>query len=476
MDFIARLTEFADRPLIQADDASVHRYASVLELATAFERAGCARQLVFCLAGNTPGALVGYLALLRCGAVPLMLNSSLPAPQLSALIAAYRPAFHWLERQRAAELAGTREAAAYADHVLLGSATPADYAIQPDLALLVATSGSTGSPMFVRQSRRNLAANAAAIAEYLAIGPDERPITTLPLSYTYGLSIIHSHVLHGCPIALTGKSFFDRGFWDFFREVAPTSFGGVPYHYEMLRKLRFWRMSLPGLRTLTQAGGRMAPEIALEMAVEARQRGLRYYTMYGQAEATARMSYLEPEMSVEKAGSIGRAIPGGSFSLEDEAGSALGDASASGQLVYRGDNVSLGYATGYADLARGDDNQGCLRTGDLARRDSDGYYYITGRLKRFLKLFGHRINLQDVEDMLRTLGHDAACGGEDDHLVIYLNEADGADAGNLKRQLAETLRAPPSAIAVVGVAALPRNDAGKLRYAELAGLAGKTLA
>ncbi|MBW7900590.1 MAG: AMP-binding protein [Rhodocyclaceae bacterium] len=476
MDFIARLESFADRTLIQADDASVHRYDGVLELASAFARADCARRLVFCLAGNTPGALVGYLALLRSGAIPVMLNAGLPSAQLEALIAAYRPAFHWLDRQRAGEFADAREAASYADHVLLAADPQADYPVHPDLALLVATSGSTGSPMFVRQSRRNIAANAAAIAEYLAIGPDERPITTLPLSYTYGLSIIHSHVLHGCPIALTAKSFFDRGFWDFFRETAPTSFGGVPYHYEMLRKLRFWRMTLPSLRTLTQAGGRMPPEVAQEMAVEARQRGLRYFTMYGQAEATARMSYLEPEMSVDKAGSIGRPIPGGSFSLEDASGKVLDEPEASGQLVYRGENVTLGYATSHLDLGRGDDNQGCLRTGDLARRDADGYYYITGRLKRFLKLFGHRINLQDVEDMLRTRGHDAACGGHDDHLVIYLNDADSVHANDLKRQLADTLRAPASAIAVIGVAALPRNDAGKLRYAELESLPGKTLA
>lgn len=476
MDFIARLASFADKPLIEADDQSVHHYDSALQLSAAFEQAGCGRQLVFCLADNTPGALVGYLALLHCGAVPLMLNSNLPAPQLTALVAAYQPAFFWLGRQHADAIAGTTEAASYADHVLLGSESTGHYTIHPDLALLVATSGSTGSPMFVRQSRRNLAANAVAIAEYLAIGPDERPITTLPLSYTYGLSIIHSHVLHGCPIALTAKSFFDRGFWDFFRAVEPTSFGGVPYHYEILRKLRFWRMTLPSLRKLTQAGGRMAPEIALEMAVEARQRGLRYFTMYGQAEATARMAFLAPEMSVEKAGSIGRAIPGGSFCLEDTAGNQLAEGEASGQLVYRGENVSLGYATGYADLARGDDNQGCLRTGDLARRDNDGYYYITGRLKRFLKLFGHRINLQDVEDLLRTRGHDAACGGVDDRLMIYLNEADSTHAGDIKRLLIDSLRVPASAVTLFGVPALPRNDAGKLRYVELEKLAGKTLA
>ncbi len=466
----------ADRILALTDDGRQWRYADALELGRTLAGPGLARRLVLCLCGNDAPSLVGYLAILRAGGVPMLVNPELATDALAALVAAYRPAFAWVPGAHAAWFPAARSAATFEAHHLLAAAAPADYPIHDDLALLLGTSGSTGSPMFVRQSARNIDSNAEAIATYLGITPDERPITTLPMSYTYGLSIIHSHVLRGCAIAVTARGFFDRGFWDFIRATEATSFGGVPYHYEMLKKLRFWRMSLPSLRTLTQAGGRMDPALSREVATECAARGIGFFTMYGQAEATARMAYLEPARAIEKAGTIGKPIPGGEFWLEDEGGQRIEAADTPGQLVYRGDNVTLGYAAGHGDLARGDDNGGILHTGDLACRDEDGDYRIVGREKRFLKLFGHRINLQDVDDLLQREGLDAACGGRDDHLRVYARQLSGESATSVKRAIAERLRVHPSAVEVVAVPELPRTEAGKIRFAALEHLAGKVIA
>lgn len=476
MSFIDRLEDHAQRTLAVCDDGQCYTYAEALELAHKLDQ-DVPRRLVFCLCANDAGTLLGYLALLRLRAIPVMLNAAITAEQLDRLVRHYLPAYVWLPQERAAELDKGRFAGAFAGHVLVATgANDQDIAAHPSLALLLATSGSTGSPVFVRQSYQNIASNAASIANYLDLTPDERPITTLPMSYTYGLSIVHSHVLHGCTLALTQRTFFDRGFWDFLKAAQATSFGGVPYHYEILKKLRFSRLDLPSLRTLTQAGGRMEPSLSLEMARHCLERGIRYFTMYGQTEATARMSYLAPEMAIDKAGSIGQPIPGGEFWLEDERGHRLNEPECSGQLVYRGENVCLGYAQNHQDLALGDDNRGVLRTGDLARRDADGYYYIVGRIKRFLKLFGHRVNLQDVEAECLRAGHDVACGGEDDRLVIYIPQAAREACAALKSRVAGQLKAHPTAIVVVGVERLPRNEAGKLLYTELASLPGEVLA
>lgn len=476
MGFLDGLEGYAARDLAIGDDGRRWRYDQALELAVSFARQPVRRRLVLCLCANDPGTLLGYLALRQCDAVPALLNASIADAQLAVLVATYRPAFIWLPRPRSSQFSHGREVARCDTHVLLHLGDSDASPIHDDLALLLSTSGSTGSPVFVRQSHRNLASNAGSIAGYLGIAPEERPITTLPFSYTYGLSIIHSHVLHGCTLLLTERGFFDRGFWDFFKAESASSFGGVPYHYEILRKLRFWRMELPSLRTLTQAGGRMDPGLALEMARECAPRGIRYFAMYGQAEATARMAYLAPERAVAKAGSIGTPIPGGEFWLEDEDGRPVDTPDTSGQLVYRGANVTLGYAHSQADLGRGDDNKGLLHTGDLARRDADGDYYITGRLKRFLKLFGHRVNLQDVEDLLRQDGHDVACGGQDDQLRIYATRMDGETAARLKARISSLLKAHPSAVSVIGIEALPRSDAGKIRFRELEALPGEILA
>jgi acyl-CoA synthetase (AMP-forming)/AMP-acid ligase II len=256
----------------------------------------------------------------------------------------------------------------------------------------------------------------------------------------------------------------DKAFWDFLKAEQASSMGGVPYVYEMLKRLRFARMDLPHLRTMTQAGGRLSVELTREFAALCADKGIRFFVMYGQTEATARMSYLPPELAQDKAGSIGIAIPGGSFSLEAD-GAVLEGPDVTGELVYRGPNVSLGYADGAADLARGDDNGGVLRTGDLARRDADGLYYVVGRSKRMLKLYGNRVNLEDIEQMVAELGYACACAGEDDRLRIYTTDADHHAA--IRAFVAERTGVNPAAFSVHRIDAIPRNEAGKILYAAL---------
>lgn len=466
----------AGRTLFLYDDGRQFSYDDAVSLSETAAFSETRRRLVFCMCENDPGGMLGYLGLLAADAVPLMLSTKQQQPQFEGLLAAYQPAFVWLPQERAADVGGGEVVFSHLGYCLVATNRQQDYQIHESLALLLSTSGSTGSPKFVRLSHENLLSNAESIATYLALRADDLPITTLPPSYTYGLSIIHSHLLLGCTIALTSQTFFDRGFWDFLKQVGATSFGGVPYHYEMLKKLRFSGMELPSLRTLTQAGGQMAPELTREFAGFCASRKMRFFTMYGQAEATARMSYLDPEKVQDKAGSIGQPIPGGLFWLEDEQGTRLDGTDVVGELVYQGKNVSMGYAEGRQDLARGDELGGVLRTGDMARRDAEGDYYIVGRLKRFLKMFGHRVNLQDVENTLLADGYAVACGGQDNQLEVYVPQGTPEMATAIKSRLVNLLKLSPGAIRVLEVADLPRNDAGKVQYALLPERVVKALA
>ena len=465
---------YSSRPIIR----SAERDLFFSEIDSVFCKVGqdkLSRKLVFCLAGNDIGGLAGYFGLLISDAVPLMLSASLSSCQLSNLIKKYRPSFLWLPEVRKSEFLNVECVDSFSGYCLLDLHC-SDAAINDSLALLLATSGSTGSPRFVRLSKQNVLSNASAIAQYLELNPDEIPITTLPPSYSYGLSIINSHITVGATIALTNKTFFDRAFWDFLRSVKASSIGGVPYHYEILKKLRFSRMDLPSLRTFTQAGGRMQSDLTLEYATHCLERGMRFFTMYGQTEATARMSYLPSDRATTKAGSIGVAMPGGKFRLENEHGRTIQEAGIAGELVYEGANVSMGYADGYEDLVKEDEFGGILRTGDLAKRDIDGDYYIVGRLKRFIKLFGHRINLVDVENYLLNSGYDVACSGQDDRLEVYFINSSKQGASNIRKILAEYLQVALSGIAVYGVNSLPRNEFGKIKYAELTPLVGDFIA
>jgi acyl-CoA synthetase (AMP-forming)/AMP-acid ligase II len=422
------------------------------------------RRLAFLLADNCPESVIGYLGFLRARVPTALLASSLPAELLASLLAHYRPGYVWLPEDRVAEIPGARREGALGKYALVStSASPVE--LHPDLALLVTTSGSTGSPRFVRQSRANVESNAEAIARCLGLDARARPITTLPMHYVYGLSVINSHLARGATLVLTNRTLAEMPFWDLLRRERATSMAGVPFTYELLRRLRFGRMDLPDLKVLTQAGGKLDPAVVKEFAELCQAKGMRFYVMYGASEATARMTYLPAERVLEKPGSVGIAIPGGDLWLEDDQGGLITAPDVVGELVYKGENVTMGYAERREDLALGDERGGVLRTGDLARRDEEGFYFIVGRKSRFLKIFGNRVNLEELEQLIRKRGVDCACAGEDDALRIYITEA--ARAAETTAFVQELTRLHHSAYRIVVVDQIPRTEAGKIRYGAL---------
>lgn len=425
------------------------------------------RCLVFCFCKNVIGSMAGYLGFLYNHIVPLMLDSNINDALAEHLLQVYHPKYIYVPcemRDRYSEMQSVYEEYEYC---LLKTGYDTEYPLYDDLALLLTTSGSTGSPKLVRQSYENIQSNAEAIVQYLELDDTERPVTTLPMNYTYGLSIINSHVLVGATLLLTPDSVVTKDFWDFMKANHATSFGGVPYTYEMLKRIRFFRMDLPDLRTMTQAGGKLAPELHKEFAQYAFEKGKHFVVMYGQTEATARMAYLPYEKALEKYGSMGIAIPGGSFILADIDGNAITEPNVVGELVYEGPNVTLGYAECGEDLQKADERNGRLETGDMAKMDADGYYYVVGRKKRFLKLFGNRVNLDEIDRMIKkefpTV--DCASTGTDELMKIYITDAEYVQ--QVEEFVFDRTHINNRAFQVLVVDKIPRNESGKTLYKEL---------
>ncbi|MGK5680489.1 AMP-binding protein [Actinoplanes sp. URMC 104] len=322
--------------------------------------------------------------------------------------------------------------------------------VHPDLALLLTTSGSTGNPKLVRLSAEAVRVNAEQIAEVLDITPDSVAITTLPLFYSYGMSVLNSYLLKGATVVLERTGIMQRDFWTAAGEHGVTSMAFVPYQYEMLRRLRFDPAKYPALRTLTQAGGRLRTDLVTDFAQRMATVGGRLYVMYGQTEAAPRMATLPPERLDEKLGSVGLALPGGTFTIEDD------------EVVYRGPNVMMGYAETAADLALGDVQGGVLHTGDLGRIDDEGFLFITGRTKRMGKVFGVRINLDDVEKNFPV----AAVAG-DDKLHVFAENISDDEARGLRTKISEWLGTHFSGVVVRSVDALPLLPNGKIDYRAL---------
>ncbi|WP_112281609.1 AMP-binding protein [Prauserella muralis] len=435
--FARELHRHGDRLALVGPDGTTLTYAELSRrVAATAERLGPVRRLVLLAAGNDIEPLVVYLAALSAGH-PVLLTAAGDDARIASLTATYDPDVVATGHDGTWRLAERRPGTRHDLH--------------PDLALLLSTSGSTGSPKLVRLSVENVQANAAAIAAYLDIRDTDRALASLPVHYCYGLSVVNSNLLRGAALLLTSESVVAEGFWELARTWRATSLHGVPYTFDLLAASGFDGGALPSLRYVTQAGGRLEPGRVRAVAELGRRHGWRLFVMYGQTEATARMAYLPPELARSHPDCVGIPIPGGAFDLRGGADE--------GELIYRGPNVMLGYAESPADLALGRTIHE-LATGDLARRTPDGLYQVVGRTSRFVKIFGLRIDLGQVERLLAEHGHAAACAGDDTGLALAVT----GDAATARELVCARLGLPPDRVAVRQVRELPRLASGKIDY------------
>jgi acyl-coenzyme A synthetase/AMP-(fatty) acid ligase len=375
-----------------------YTYGEIISLAQDLATYFSDRMVVFVLNNNSSAAAVSYLSCMINKVVPLMLSASMDIELLYSLYETYLPSYIW----KPIEMLNNGEDAVYThNEYALISTGNVPYPIHKDLSLLLTTSGSTGSPKLVRHTYANLESQGKNISTFFNLSEKDRPMIDLPINYTFGLSVLNSHLYSGATALITNLTVLSPDYWKFFKENNATSITGVPYTYEILKKLRFFRMDLPSLNLITQGGGKLSNELFLEFAEYARSTGRRFIPTYGQTEGSARMAYLPDGEALSHVGSIGKAIPNGQLYVVDDSGNRIDDLPSEGEMVYEGPNVTMGYAICKDDLTKGDELNGILYTGDIVKRDIDGYFYIIGRKKRFLKLNGYRVGLDECEAILK---------------------------------------------------------------------------
>lgn len=439
---------FGSAPAVVAGDEVLTHADLAQRVADRAATWGQSRRLVLVEGADDLDSLVAYLAALQHGHVALVVPDDRPA-QRDATVAAYDPDIVCTSGAR--------------DDV---RRTASAHDLHPDLALLLSTSGTTGSPKLVRLSRDNVASNAAAIADYLGLTSTDRAVTTLPLHYCYGLSVLHSHLAVGASIVLTDLSVVDECFWDLVARTGVTGLAGVPHTFDLLAASGFEDRDLPTLRRVTQAGGRLAPDDVRRWSRFGRSRGWDLVVMYGATEATARMAWLPPDLAEEHPGSIGVAIPGGHLRLDE----SVDDRPGVGELVYSGPNVMLGYAEEPADLALPRVTTE-LRTGDLAR-ERDGLFEVVGRRNRWGKVFGLRLDLDAVERGLRAdVDRHARVVATGRAVHAFVTSGRGSAAA--RTLVADRCGIPPHAVRVSVVPQVPHTTSGKPDYAALGDLAAQ---
>ncbi len=330
-----------------------------------------------------------------------------------------------------------------------------DTVIHPKIKVLLSTSGTTGSPKFVKLSEENIIANAQSISTYLPIENTDTTPLNLSIFYSYGLSVLTSNSLKGGKIVCTNKDVMNKEFWADFEKWGYTSMAGVPFVYEMLNRIGFLKKDYPKLRYMTQAGGKLNSKLVETFGVHLSNQSKAFYVMYGQTEATARMSYLPPQYLTQKLESIGMPIPNGAFEIDKE----------TSELIYLGKNIFGGYAANKQDLAIFEQIS-ALRTGDIAEKDNQGFYYITGRLKRFAKIFGNRTNLDEVESILKNqfIGQTFVVWAENDEKLLIGLLGNNVTEADIKFFLKDKLQIHPSVIKVILLTDIPLTSNGKVDY------------
>ena len=401
------LEKYNNRIAVIEENFNKKSYKQLIDDSNIFNKNFLRKKVILILCENNYETIVAYLGLVRNKSIPYLIDNTLNKSEIINILEKYKINYIYLPKKRLSEFKNYTKFLGFFQHSLIKVNNYFSYMIFDYLAVLLSTSGSIGNPKCVRLSNKNIISNSRSIIKFLNINKKDKVITTLNPSYSYGLSIINTHLLSGATIILTKLTFFDKSFWELLKKTKVNTFGGVPFHYQILKKIKFENFDLSSLKYLTHAGGLILQDTKNYILKICKLKKIKFISMYGATEATARMSYIPWNDKNKSANCIGKVIPGGKFWIENK--KKIHTTNHVGELIYAGDNVSLGYANTYKDLKKDDKNKNILRTGDLAKLGSDNYYYLVGRKSRIIKVNGYRIDLDFIEKTLRKNNVYSSC-------------------------------------------------------------------
>lgn len=454
------LMQFGSRIAMIDDEGNEVTYEELdmvqKSIAAAAMAYGSMKSLMFVVCSNTVECIEGYVACLNNNIAAFMVSKDMPENSFESLRKSYMPEYVWLPDE---SNIGGKEVYNHKGYKLI-KMYDSHFPINENLALLLSTSGTTGSRKAVRISYRNIRQNTKSIITALDISKNDRAVTMLPMHYTYGLSVINTHLYAGAALLVTERKVFSSSFWEFFNKNKGTSLSGVAYTYKMLMKMGFSGWELPYLKKITQAGEKLPSEIYSYLTDMEKNKNIIFQPMYGQTEATARISVMPEGMARHKPGSVGIPIDGGRVELLDENGQSIHKSNTKGRLIYKGPNVAMGYASGRDGLSEDDTWNGRLDTGDYAYIDDEGYIFIVGRNDEYVKIGGRRVSLYEIENMLEKQFPSgefcAAYSNEKLRLACTVEDTD-----MVKRWICNNVSLNRNMAEVIYFKELPLSDTGK---------------
>ncbi len=442
---------------IADDRGNTITYREMAQKAEALKKYIEGRSLIFFLCDHQIETVELLYEILYINVVPLLLPDDMDGELLDKLSKIYEPQYLYCKRSHGA-CKGYRHGIEMADHVLLETGYK-KYPIHPDVALLLSTSGTTGSSKLVRLTYDNLYDNAKYGCIHLGIQCGRKGLSPLPLYYAFGLSFCLWHWHCGATMLFTESPVFSRGFQEFYRKEGVEDLAATPYTYRMLEKIQFWDQEKVGSLNFAISSGAYMPEKELVRLVSVLKD--KFWIGYGQTECIGIILATNFDESRLKIGTVGKAFQNAEILTDHE----------TGEMLIKSKSVCMGYANSKEGLAGDDVNQGLLRTGDVVHIDEEGYIYLRGRLKRYVKILGKRVSLDDLADRLidkyPSVGF--ACTGEDDHIHIYHTDPVAGADERIRSLLDQHIKIPARLVSCTYLEEIPRSQTGKIAYDRLKG-------
>ena len=424
------------------------------------------KSLILIISENTLGSLLAYIFCIMNNHVAIILDSKTTKKNILKIFKNYQPNYIFLSKEMKTLLnKNCSEKYNFYDQNLMKNKINKKKKLNRNLSVLLSTSGSMGSIKFVKLSKSNLKSNTDSIINYLKINNKDSAITNLPISYSYMLSIINTHFEVGGSIIISKHSLIEKKFWKIFKNSKVTSFNGVPYTYEMLIRIGLKNIKIKTLKYLTQAGGKLEKKKLKEIINFCKKNNIKFFSMYGQTEASPRISYLKPEFSEKKIGSIGKGLLGNKIYLINNNGKEILEPYMVGEIINEGKNVFMGYSKNSNDLSNPNEKNYKLNTGDLGFFDKDGFFFITGRVNRIAKIFGNRIDLGDLESLMSQKSYRVACLSDNNKIFIFIEK--NYNKTNLINSISKITNLNISSFELIKLKHFPRTSNNKISYSEL---------
>ena len=424
------------------------------------------KSLILIVSENSLGSLLAYIFCILNNHVGIILDSKTSKKNIIKIFNKYQPNFVFISKKT--KLIFKKiclEQYTFYDQILMKNKISARKKLNKNLSLLLSTSGSMGSIKFAKLSRNNLKYNSDSIIKYLKIKSNDSTITNLPISYSYMLSIINTHFEVGASIIISKYSLIEKEFWEIVNNSKITSFNGVPYTYDILTKIGLKNIRIKTLKYLTHAGGKLEKNKLKEIIKFCKKNKLKFFSMYGQTEASPRISYLKPEFSEKKIGSIGKGIPGTKIYIINDAGKKITKPFVEGEIVCEGRNIFMGYSEKYSDLKKVTEKNKELKTGDLGFFDKSGFFYITSRTSKIAKIFGYRVDIGVLENSMSQKGYKVACLSDNKKIFIFIDKE--YNEVNLINTISKFTNLNIDSFKLIKLKCLPRTPNNKISYNDL---------